>query len=97
MEKDAACPNDFPTNGVELRCFLEREATLGGSVALAAKGPGRGELQLITDFLQSELEQPGVKVNTGVEVTADMILGQHPHTVIIATGALAGRGTGLTK
>jgi catechol 2,3-dioxygenase-like lactoylglutathione lyase family enzyme len=22
MEKDAACPNDFPTDGVELRCFL---------------------------------------------------------------------------
>ena len=22
MEKDAALPNDFPTDGVELRCFL---------------------------------------------------------------------------
>ena len=23
MEKEAALPNDFPTEGVELRCFLE--------------------------------------------------------------------------
>ena len=72
--------------------LYERDAYLGGAVALAAKGPGRGELQLITDFLQSELEQLGVEVHTGVEVTAEMILAQHPHTVIIATGAIAGTG-----
>jgi mycofactocin system FadH/OYE family oxidoreductase 2 len=72
--------------------LYERDATLGGAVALAAKGPGRGELQLITDFLQSELEQLGVEVHTDVEVTAEMILAQHPHTVIIATGAIAGTG-----
>ncbi|HEY6285510.1 MAG TPA: FAD-dependent oxidoreductase [Ktedonobacteraceae bacterium] len=72
--------------------LYEREADLGGTVAIAAKGPGRGELQLITDFLQSELEQLGVEVHTGVEVTAEMILAQHPHTVIIATGAHTGTG-----
>jgi NADPH-dependent 2,4-dienoyl-CoA reductase/sulfur reductase-like enzyme len=72
--------------------LYERDATLGGAVALAAKGPGCGELQLITDFLQSELEQLGVEVHTDVEVTAEMILAQHPHTVIIATGAIAGTG-----
>jgi mycofactocin system FadH/OYE family oxidoreductase 2 len=72
--------------------LYEREATPGGAAALAAKGPGRGELQLITDYLQSELEQLGVEVHTGVEVTEEMILAQHPHTVIIATGALAGTG-----
>ena len=72
--------------------LYERDAYLGGAVALAAKGPGRGELQLITDFLQSELEQLGVEVHTDVEVTAEMILAQHPHTVIIATGAIAGTG-----
>jgi mycofactocin system FadH/OYE family oxidoreductase 2 len=76
--------------------LYEREATLGGTVALAAKGPGRGELQLITDYLESELEQLGVEVLTGVEVTVEMLLyAQHdgfPHTVIIATGALAGTG-----
>jgi mycofactocin system FadH/OYE family oxidoreductase 2 len=72
--------------------LYEREATLGGAVALGAKGPGRGELQLITDYLQSELEQFGVEVHTGIEVTAEMILAERPHTVIIATGAHTGMG-----
>src|SRR6266516_6144320 len=84
--------------------LYEREAVLGGTVALAAKGPGRGELQLITDYLVSELEQLGVEVHTGIEVTVEMLRGgspersewaQHdsfPHTVIIATGAYIGSG-----
>ncbi len=76
--------------------LYEREATFGGTVALAAKGPGRGELQLITDFLQSEIEQLGIEVHTGIEVTVEMLrYAQHdsfPHTVIIATGAHTGTG-----
>jgi mycofactocin system FadH/OYE family oxidoreductase 2 len=84
--------------------LYEREADLGGTVALAAKGPGRGELQLITDYLVSELERLEIEVHTSVEVTAEMLRGvytecsecaQHdsyPHTVIIATGAHTGTG-----
>ena len=76
--------------------LYEREAVLGGTVALAAKGPGRGELQLITDYLVSELERLGIEVHTGVEVTVEMLrCAQHdkfPHTVIIATGAYTGSG-----
>jgi len=72
--------------------LYERETTPGGAVALAAKGPGRGELQFIIDYLQSELEQLGVEVHTGIEVTAEMILAQRPHTVVIATGAHTGTG-----
>jgi mycofactocin system FadH/OYE family oxidoreductase 2 len=72
--------------------LYDREEVLGGTVALAAKGPGRGELQLITEYLVSELERLGVEVHTGIEVTAEMILAQRPHTVIIATGAHTGSG-----
>jgi mycofactocin system FadH/OYE family oxidoreductase 2 len=76
--------------------LYEREAVLGGTVVLAAKGPGRGELQLITDYLVSELERLGVEVHTGVEVTTEMLrYTQHdnyPNTVIIATGAYTGSG-----
>lgn len=72
--------------------LYEREATLGGTVVLAAKGPGRSELRLITDYLRSELERLGVEVHTGTEVTAEMILAQQPHTVIVATGAHPGTG-----
>jgi mycofactocin system FadH/OYE family oxidoreductase 2 len=72
--------------------LYEREAALGGTVALAAEGPGRSELQLIIDYLRSELQRLGVEVHTGTEVTAEMILAQQPHAVIIATGAHPGTG-----
>jgi len=72
--------------------LYERAAIPGGTVALAAKGPGRSELELITDYLRSELERLGVEVHTGIEVTAEMILAQQPHTVIVATGAHPGTG-----
>ena len=72
--------------------LYERETTLGGTVALAAKGPGRGELQLITDYLQGQLEKLGVEVHLGIDVTAEMILEQSPDTVLVATGACPGTG-----
>lgn len=72
--------------------LYEREIRLGGTVALAAKGAGRGELQLITDYLQGQLEKLGVEVHLGVDVTAEMILEQAPDTVLVATGACPGTG-----
>ena len=72
--------------------LYEREPALGGAVALAAKAPGRGELQLITHYLQRELAKLNVEIQTGVEVTADMVVEQHPQAVIVATGAQSGCG-----
>jgi mycofactocin system FadH/OYE family oxidoreductase 2 len=72
--------------------LYEREATLGGTVALAAKGPGRGELQLITDYLQSQLAKLGVEIHLGVEVTASQLLEHRPEAVLVATGARTGSG-----
>src|SRR5260221_12282229 len=72
--------------------LYEREATPGGAGALAAKGPGRGELQRIADYLRSELAQLGVEGYTGIEVTAELILAPQPRTGIIATGAHTGTG-----
>jgi mycofactocin system FadH/OYE family oxidoreductase 2 len=72
--------------------LYEREKTLGGTVALAARGPGRSALRLITDYLQAEIARLGVEVRTGVEVTADMVVAQRPHAVIVATGARTASG-----
>ena len=72
--------------------LYERSHTLGGTVALAAKGPGRVELQRITEYLQAEIEKLGVEVHTGVEVTADMVMEQRFNTVVIATGGYTGTG-----
>jgi mycofactocin system FadH/OYE family oxidoreductase 2 len=72
--------------------LYEREPALGGTVALAAKAPGRAELQLITDYLQQHLAKLDVEIHTGLEVTADMIVEQRPQAVIVATGARSGCG-----
>ncbi|HLI06816.1 MAG TPA: FAD-dependent oxidoreductase [Ktedonobacteraceae bacterium] len=72
--------------------LYERETTLGGTVALAANAPRRGELRAITDYLQEQLEQLEVELYLGSEVTAEMVLAQRPETVVIATGAQPGPG-----
>jgi NADPH-dependent 2,4-dienoyl-CoA reductase/sulfur reductase-like enzyme len=72
--------------------LYEREQALGGTITLAAKAPGRGELQLITDYLQRELARLDVEIHTGVEATADMLAEQGAQAVIIATGAQSGCG-----
>jgi len=72
--------------------LYERSHTLGGTVRLAAKGPGRAELQGITEYLQAEIEKLGVEIHTGVDVTADMIIEQQFNTVVVAIGAHTGTG-----
>ncbi len=72
--------------------LYERSHTLGGTVALAAKGPGREELQHITEYLQAEIERLGVEIQTGVEMTADTIIEHHFNAIIVATGAHTGTG-----
>ncbi len=72
--------------------LYERSHTLGGTVALAAKGPGRSELQRITEYLQAEIEKLGVEVHTGIEMTADKIIERHFNTIVVATGAHTGTG-----
>jgi mycofactocin system FadH/OYE family oxidoreductase 2 len=72
--------------------LYERAHTFGGTVALAAKGPGRDELRLITDYLAAEVERLGVEMRTDIEVTPELLLEQHAQTVIVATGARPARG-----
>jgi mycofactocin system FadH/OYE family oxidoreductase 2 len=63
--------------------LYEREQALGGTVALAAKAPMRGELRAITDYLRDQLEKLDVEIHLGSEMTTDMILAQQPETVVI--------------
>jgi 2,4-dienoyl-CoA reductase-like NADH-dependent reductase (Old Yellow Enzyme family) len=72
--------------------LYEREAILSGAVALAANAPGRGELRLVVEYLQRQLELLDVKIHLGVAATAEMILAERPQAVIVATGARSGSG-----
>jgi mycofactocin system FadH/OYE family oxidoreductase 2 len=72
--------------------LYERESALGGSVALAAKAPARGELRAITDYLQEQIKKLDVEIHLGSEVTAEMVLALRTEMVVIATGAQTGPG-----
>jgi mycofactocin system FadH/OYE family oxidoreductase 2 len=86
---EAACTAARRGHAVTL---YERANTLGGTVALAAKGPGRDELRLITDYLVAEVEGLGIEIRTDIEVTPELLLAQHAQTVIVATGARPAHG-----
>jgi NADPH-dependent 2,4-dienoyl-CoA reductase/sulfur reductase-like enzyme len=61
---------------------------LGGQLLLAAAPPGKRRLLWIRDYLATQLEKQGVKVNLGVDVTSEMIDSQRPDAVVLATGAI---------
>ena len=67
--------------------LYEKDNELGGQALLAEKLPGRDEMGGLVRWQKIQLPQAGVKVVSGTEATADMILGENPDAVVIATGA----------
>ena len=67
--------------------LYDRSKELGGQLLLAAAPPGKRRLLWIRDYLATQLEKQGVKVNLGVEVTLEMIDSKRPDAVVLATGA----------
>ena len=67
----------------------ERSTTLGGALALAAVGPGRERLRLLTDWLAAECAHLGVAVKLAAEVDAEALKSAVAQGVclILATGA----------
>jgi 2,4-dienoyl-CoA reductase-like NADH-dependent reductase (Old Yellow Enzyme family)/thioredoxin reductase len=67
--------------------LAERSAELGGTVALAARVPGRERLGLLTTELIRDVRAAGIDVRTLVEVDVDAVLGGGWDDVVVATGA----------
>ncbi len=67
--------------------LLDRNETLGGQVLTAMKGAGRDEFGVIVRNEKEQIDKAGVKVELGVEVTADQVLKADADTVIVATGS----------
>lgn len=67
--------------------LFEREPSTGGQVALAASVPSRAEFLDVVRNLRAECERCGVDLKTGTEATAELLLGEHPDVVVLATGA----------
>jgi thioredoxin reductase len=69
--------------------LFEREDEIGGLVNLAKRCPGRERLSDLVRFNRYELDKRGVEIETGTEVSPEMVLDMNFDAVIIATGSLA--------
>ena len=67
--------------------LLERRADVGGQLNLWASLPGRDIIYTTVDWYRRQLIELQVDVRTGTEATRDLILGEAPDAVIVATGA----------
>ena len=75
--------------------LVERDARLGGQLALARRVPGRESVGLLVEDLARDLVRLGVEVELGVELDAAGIEGLDADGVVIATGATAPATTSL--
>jgi N,N-dimethylglycine/sarcosine dehydrogenase len=69
--------------------LFERESEVGGQVLVAARAPARAEYAGIVQFLARQVEKLAVDCRLRVDATAEMVLGESPDVVIVATGSHA--------
>ena len=67
--------------------LYERADRLGGQLNIAAIPPMKQELTKAIKYLSTQVEKLGVKVETGKEVTPELISQWKPDAVVIATGS----------
>ncbi len=67
---------------------VDHQPLPGGLLRLAAKPPGRGELNEIITYFVKELERYGVPLELGVDVDAERIGQIAPDVAILASGSL---------
>jgi 2,4-dienoyl-CoA reductase-like NADH-dependent reductase (Old Yellow Enzyme family)/NADPH-dependent 2,4-dienoyl-CoA reductase/sulfur reductase-like enzyme len=67
--------------------LVERLEKLGGQVNLASVAPFKQEISQVVGYLSREVEEAGVKIELGKEVTPSLVDELKPDIVIVATGA----------
>ncbi|MEJ2738616.1 MAG: FAD-dependent oxidoreductase [Dehalococcoidia bacterium] len=67
--------------------LFEREKELGGQLKAASRPPFKTALWALVKYLGFQLDKLGVKVETGKEVTPELINEFKPDVLVIATGA----------
>jgi len=68
--------------------LCEKEGKLGGQVNIASVPPFMQEIGQVIKYLRVQVEKAGVKVETGTEVTPELIEERKPDVVVVATGAV---------
>jgi NADPH-dependent 2,4-dienoyl-CoA reductase/sulfur reductase-like enzyme len=65
----------------------ERDGEIGGKLDVASRAPSKSEVLRYRDYQVRKLDELGVDVHTGVDVTADVVEREDPDVVVLATGA----------
>lgn len=66
--------------------LFERSESVGGQINLASKAPQREQMAGIVRWFDLETKRLGVDRRLGVEATPEMIVGERPDIVVLATG-----------
>lgn len=64
----------------------EKSQRLGGRLILAASPPGKSNITLLTNYLESQLKKLGVRIELGKAATIALVEEMKPDVVILATG-----------
>ncbi len=66
----------------------DKEDQVGGQLRIASKGPfGDNEFMRLVNYLKTQCDKSGVKINLGDEITASDLEKDKPDTVVLTTGA----------
>jgi pyruvate/2-oxoglutarate dehydrogenase complex dihydrolipoamide dehydrogenase (E3) component len=68
--------------------LYERSHRLGGQLLLAAVPPHKDEIANLATYLSRQIEKLGVAIELGRDAKLELISGEEPDEVILATGAL---------
>jgi len=77
----------FAMRGHQVR-VVEKGPDTGGLMALAARAPGRGEINDILDFFRHELSRLGLEIQHDTILDEDILNKFQPDRVILATGSM---------
>jgi 2,4-dienoyl-CoA reductase-like NADH-dependent reductase (Old Yellow Enzyme family)/thioredoxin reductase len=82
-----ACARHFAIKGHKVR-ICEKKSRHGGLLALAAKAPGRGELNDILEFLINELKRLNIVIDFNTELSKELLEEIKPDQLVFATGSM---------
>ncbi len=68
--------------------LIEEENKLGGQMLLAARPPGKSDIQKLTDYLTIRARKLGVKIELGKTVTPGVIDEMKPDVLVVAMGSM---------
>jgi len=82
-----ACARHFAMKGHRVT-ICEKKNSPGGLLSLAAKAPGRSELNDILEFFSKELDRLNVRIDFNTELSKEYLEKVNPDKIVLATGSM---------